>query len=249
LLQLSEGQQTSILKFIHERIPCNLRESKYYEYRSPMCRMCNNYIECQNHILCCKNCQNRQKLRKNYLMKLQNMMITMGTNSTVIRVLLAYINAWLNQTESPIMEDIAPEASDTLRKAVQEQTSIGWDQWFRGRISRTWGELYNSEIQKPNILTYKPSALKWGRSVISETFKFVLDSWNTRNKQEHDTHGDPITRQKEKLCAQILWEQSRLNCTNTNTMTYEEIIGLPRANIEMMLAQIKEKKNNTKNKK
>jgi hypothetical protein len=35
LISLSDGARTRIQKFIHNRLPCNHRESRYYDYRSP----------------------------------------------------------------------------------------------------------------------------------------------------------------------------------------------------------------------
>jgi hypothetical protein len=32
------------------------------------------------------------------------------------------------------MEEIAPEASSTLIKAVNQQSKLGWEQWIYGRI-------------------------------------------------------------------------------------------------------------------
>ena len=43
------------------------------------------------------------------------------------------------------MEEIAPEAAEELKKAVKDQNNIGWGQWFQGRISIKWGELYNGD--------------------------------------------------------------------------------------------------------
>jgi hypothetical protein len=87
-------------------------------------------------------------------------MIKLGTNSTTIRVISSHVTAWLNHQTSPDMSVIAPDSSEFLLQAVLEQKNIGWDQWFRGRISKKWGELYNNDIKTQNILINHPTALK-----------------------------------------------------------------------------------------
>jgi hypothetical protein len=41
-------------------------------------------------------------------------MIKLGTNT--ICVINAHLNAWLNQTKMPVMDEIAPEASKSLKE-------------------------------------------------------------------------------------------------------------------------------------
>jgi hypothetical protein len=243
ILTFTDRQQTTIQKFLHDRLPTNYRENKYYEYRSAMCYGCKNYIECNNHILQCPKCKTKIKLRKSYIQNLTNLMIKMGTNSTTIRVLISHTRAWLEDLEMPNMSEIAPEASLELIKAVEEQTKIGWDQWFRGRISIRWGELYNNDIQKPNILIKRPSALRWGREIIKQTFQLVLESWYKRNETEHGKEGDPILGKKDKLCEQIRWRISKVDWTSDKdvwtTMSHAEFRSLPTENLEMINSQLK----------
>jgi hypothetical protein len=67
LLNFGEAKQTTLQKYIHDRLPCNHRESKYYDYRNPICRACKDNIETIDHILQCDKCNKRVKLRDNYL--------------------------------------------------------------------------------------------------------------------------------------------------------------------------------------
>jgi hypothetical protein len=137
-------------------------------------------------------------------------MVNYGTNPTTIRLIISHLRAWLDQCQMPNIEDIAPEASESLREAVRNQTNLGWDQWFRGRIMILWGELYNNDISKTNVLIERPSALQWGRTIVTQTFQYVLDSWYIRNKCEHDFLGNPIGRKKEKINEQIMWVKGEI---------------------------------------
>jgi hypothetical protein len=46
---------------------------------------------------------------------------------------------------------------------VQEQTDIGWHQWFKGRLSTTWGDMYNYDTQQPSHIVRFPSSKRWGK--------------------------------------------------------------------------------------
>jgi hypothetical protein len=91
LWNLNENNRSTIQKFIHERLPCNYRENKYYGYRPPYCRVCRTNIETNEHILQCSICGDRKKIQKDYLRKLQATMIKLGTNECTIRVLIIYL--------------------------------------------------------------------------------------------------------------------------------------------------------------
>jgi hypothetical protein len=143
-------------------------------------------------------------------------MLKMGTDTTTIRVTAAYLRAWLYDQIPPKVEGIAPDASIHLIEAVTTQTKIGWAQWFQGRICKKWGEICNDDICKPNIVASRPYALKWGQTIILETWKFVLDSWYIRNSQEHDNQGGPIRRQKEKIIDEIMWRKEKFEAKESS---------------------------------
>jgi hypothetical protein len=125
LKELSEGQRTIIQKYIHDRLVNNYRESKYYEYRSAYCYSCRDHIEDNDHILQCKKCTNRETLRNNYLEKIKKIMITMGTHTTTIDVIITHLRTWLYQLPKPNIDEIAPHASVYLKQKVIEQETIG----------------------------------------------------------------------------------------------------------------------------
>jgi hypothetical protein len=69
-----------IQKFIHNKLPTNYRQHKYYEYKSSICRQCLNETETQDHILRCTACTNRMHIRKKYMLETNYQQITANTN-------------------------------------------------------------------------------------------------------------------------------------------------------------------------
>jgi hypothetical protein len=125
---------------------------------------------------------------------------------------------------------------------VKEQHLIGWQHWFRGRISNTWGDIYHHDIQNPHLLVNFPSVQRWGKEIIKLTLQFVIDCWYARNKNEHDSLENPIGRAKEKIVDEILWITEMIKgdvLSQFNDLVGDELIALPKDNLNMMLEQLK----------
>jgi hypothetical protein len=243
LQSFGAAQRISIQKFIHDRAASNYRENLYYTYKSPFCATCGVEQETLCHILKCNKCSKRHLLRKKYMMNMKDKMIYLGTNADTVRVVTTYLRAWLYDLDYPNILDVAPDASPHLKRAVTEQNDIGWGQWFRGRVSTTWSELYNHDISVPTNIVKYPSTKRWGKELLKITWQFVLECWYSRNLCEHDTDGDPITRAKDKLVEEILWNiknKEESVPSQYKTLKYEELIIQPKDNLCIMNEQLKQ---------
>jgi hypothetical protein len=67
LESLQSNELIIIQKYIHERLACNYKNNKYYPYKTKECSICLDKIEHQDHILQCKKCTDRTKIRDVYL--------------------------------------------------------------------------------------------------------------------------------------------------------------------------------------
>jgi hypothetical protein len=130
------------------------------------------------------------------------------------RVLIHYIGLWSNQRECVTVDEIALEASQTLKMMINHQTKLGWDQWFYGRLSIHWGEMYKYDrthstkiIRESN--TRPMSTVKWGISLIEMGWQFLIVTWIHRNNEEHNSNNNPDKRKKEKLIEKIMWIKSQ----------------------------------------
>jgi hypothetical protein len=116
----------------------------------------------------CPLCPKREELRKKFKKDLLQLLVNTNTNTTVIRVLTSTINAWLNSAPIPNIQEIAPDASNTLNQAHNFQKAIGWEQIFKGRLSFAWGEMYNFEqqlLKQQNSNHRMITAESWGTNV------------------------------------------------------------------------------------
>jgi ribonuclease HI len=235
------GEQKTIIKFLHKRWACNKKENRYHGYISPFCKLCNDVIECQDHILQCQQCESRNQSRNTYLVDIRRYMESTHTDSTTIQVIITYLRNWLNGNPQPNIRTLAPEASFTLRRAVTEQNQIGWDHWFRGRLSVTWGVLYNHDLLVANHGMRNQTAESWARQLVEITWSFVLRNWTIRNELEDDTHGNADLNRRNRLINKIMWSKGKIvNFPNNylRRLTQDQIQELPLANLKMMDSQI-----------
>jgi hypothetical protein len=139
---------------------------------------------------------------KNYVQAIRNHLDSTGTDSTTVRCIRFYLNAWLCHITPPAIYEIAPDKSDTLIKAIKPQNKIGWDQWIYGRISIHWGELYNYDQKRTKELIHEPkkrrsTTTSWGRSIDIITWNFLIELWCCRNNIEHQSDKDSVKRKKK----------------------------------------------------
>lgn len=114
------------------------------------------------------------------------------------------IKAWMEQTELPKIVDGVPNASNTMKKAFKEQTAIGWNQIFRGRISEQWGHMINYAIENNKQKQKYSTSETWGRDLITIAFRAALAMWIEQNKIEHgDSKEETHDILKTKLMQQV----------------------------------------------
>jgi hypothetical protein len=130
---------------------------------------------------------------------------------------------------------LIPEASNALKQAVMEQTNIGWNHWFKGRFTSSWGTLYNHDLRTTNHGLTNQTAEKWSKKIIDMNYDFVLSVWTIRNDIEHSTDGDQVRNQKDRLIEKIMWTKSKVENFPTSylkNITEDEIRDLPLGNLK-----------------
>jgi hypothetical protein len=86
--ELGEAKKKFIQKFVHNKLPTNCQQNKRYTYRSPICRVCDDAIETQQHIIICTACPHRHKIRNKYIVDLSTYLDNQRTNNATKIILL-----------------------------------------------------------------------------------------------------------------------------------------------------------------
>jgi hypothetical protein len=183
LYALTPKKRRFIQKMIHNKLPCNYRENKMYNYKSSLCTTCMSTIETQDHIFQCKGCPAREKLRKAYKLKLGIILANHHSNQACTLIIKHNVNNYLENKKSLGINTLVPDATTTLIKANNEQIQIGWEQWIKGRISINWGTLQNYDIQTTDTGIRYDTSKKWAKELILLSWEFSHDCWLIRNEK------------------------------------------------------------------
>lgn len=184
--KLTFGREKFIIKYIHNRLPCNSRQHKYYQYKDLVCKICMSENETQQHFLPCTGCVLINKMRKEYLYKLRVLMENTRMTPVIQQSIYWNVNNWLYQIPIVDVQSISPDASNVLIRANTQLLSIGWENCLKGRMSREWGTLKFLEIKTKGTPTRYATLEKWAVEMILLTWNFLFETWLQRNKYEHD---------------------------------------------------------------
>jgi hypothetical protein len=234
------NERTMLNKFIHRRLPCNEREHMYNQKGEPFCKTCADVIECQNHIIRCSCCEQRVQARKKMIQELKMSMVNLGVHAATIAVIITGISDWINDTTMANVQEIVPNASESLKNAVMEQNTLGWDQFIRGRWSMKWAELFMYDIDHSQLIDKFTTADNWGKKIIGIIWRHILIIWKVRNDTEYGINSKDGT--KEKLIHKISWYNDNMeNKPNPYKMaTSEQLQILPLENLLIMNEQLRD---------
>jgi hypothetical protein len=250
------GERTTIQKFLHNRLASNYKENKYYNYKSSTCSMCrkagiDDVTETQNHILQCTSSTERNQIRLQYYRELHSAMDRMGTSDTIIRVITHNVQAWVELNEPPTLSEMVPDPTQSLSDTNRAQAKIGWDNFIKGRIAMTWGELYNHDIQHSTTQLKFMNAERWGREIVRINWKYITNMWRVRNKEEYNDTDKKNNASKEKMIQKIMWLKGQIRDTTQNPyidLEIEALNNLPISNLVMMEHHLEILKNPQKQK-
>jgi hypothetical protein len=173
--------------------------------------------------------------------RIRRKMEELRTNEATIRAIIYYLANWLYNRKLESIYNLIPDASSTLKKAIEEQEEIGWDHFIKGRISQTWSCLYQYDIETKEHNQKYVTVEKWDKEIVRIGWDFVLEAWSHRNNIEHDNEGDPKTRKKEKIIGKILWKIKNAKVKlpyKYNKIDEDSLKKCPIANLEMLIEQI-----------
>jgi hypothetical protein len=244
LQSMSVKKWTFIQKFIHNRLPSNERQHTYHNYLSPQCSSCNKETETQHHIFLCTKCPKREKLKRKYKLELNCVLDKHRTNQATKIIILQNVSEWLSTQNYIDAKTIAPDASRTLIKATNEQKTIGWGNWIKGRWSKEWASLQNYDIKNSDSGIKYNSSEKWAKEIIILTWEFIHSMWLERNSCEHDLQGEPEKRKKEKLIEVIIGESEIMEYQDypKEELDKEKLLQLPKENLQMIENNLKNAK-------
>jgi len=184
--RLTRFQQIGISKLIHNMSNTNCQNKLFYG-ASDLCPGCSEEEETFQHVLRC-SFPATVEVRAKDLDKLHKSLVTIGTPSQVVEVILKGFQDWLDPEFSPARRS-RPTTFGSLRPAdilitqaysIQFHT-IGWFQFCPGRFSKSWHKAVQALLPPPQ--THRQ--LVWGSNLVYTLWQFTKSMWAHRNAIVH----------------------------------------------------------------
>jgi hypothetical protein len=123
-------------------------------------------------------------------------------NSELINILQIAINGCRsNKTWQPSLEYTSQE----WKRAITDQTNIGWIHIFYGRIATSMIQAMESHYQSLNINTKQYSGECWAKKFIINVWNSILKLWKQRNDIINDKENQNIvTALRDKLRSRVI---------------------------------------------
>ena len=182
-------------------LPVNSRLSREQPDCLSPCAACSPAIdETVDHVFQCPSNERRSFLHGR-LKNLPSEFQKWGSSALISRVIIAGASAWIEQREPPDADSLRLPDDDfglLVRRALAEQTLLGWSSFFRGFWTDSWriAHQYCYEHHPPTI----PARLtgeRWSGKAQRWFYSLFDDLWNLRNKIQHGA--DPVTQRQIRL--------------------------------------------------
>ena len=145
-------------------------------------------VEVAQHCLHCPVLHNA-RMADAGLQSLYKWFATTRTHHQIKNTILIAIKAWLKQQEIPSVWDVPSNLQEWgLDQAIADQNTIGWSNFFKGRIAKQFGltqmEAYRHDLDE---VPSHYSATWWTAGLIKQMIYFSLNMWQHRNTYLHET--------------------------------------------------------------
>ena len=148
-------------------------------------------VETAQHFLRCKVLRNAH-ITERCCDSLHRWFGKQKTHKTLQHILLLAVRNWMHKVDVlPSRLEVPQELEDWgIHEALEDQKQIGWHNFFKGRISRKFGDIQMSAYNADTTLASVPahySSTWWTAGLIKELIYMSLHMWQHRNKFLHDT--------------------------------------------------------------
>ncbi len=167
-----------ICKHAADLLPVGRNMKRWQFWQHHKCPRCLADDENGAHVLRCQDqraCTQRAKLLDAFDTRLR----TIKTGKDIRRTILAHVREWMNGN-GPARRPIPQH----LRDAVHEQTTLGWDQFMKGRIATSWVPLQSTEFVGRQL---RNTGKSWAAALIVAIWDLSWQMWDHRNDILHNS--------------------------------------------------------------
>jgi hypothetical protein len=190
-------QLTNVTKLLYRWQNCRAQTMQFdtaseltpINHKKYLCPMCGTHLETSDHVLQCKNkrAATQYATARFFLgKKLKNLKTPDRLSASIKFGLRMYSSGAIDARQQlRYPSDFHTDLNTQIDKAFDAQSSIGWDNFSRGFISKEWSkcmDLHYARHHKGNITL---SGERWASKLILLLHEYRLSAWNYRNSIIH----------------------------------------------------------------
>lgn len=197
------NRRTQLLKFVYSWLPIGVRRVTIEPLANSLCPSCLSAEETHDHILQCPQTQ-RRGIADSFITTIAQIGEANKIDTRITQAIQFHVKKWIYSTTS-----LHTSSDRRLEAAIQEQNTIGWNNFLRGFISKKF-ETVARQSSKP-LSRYE--SFKWTAQLIRAIWDQELDQWRLRNAT---VHGDTIEIQSQKTREKLITEANALYISATD---------------------------------
>jgi hypothetical protein len=232
--------QTRIIKFAHGWLPTQNRRLKEGAANNAECRLCKNTPEDNLHLFGCEHREmkkHQEKLASSIRQGLQDH----GNSELANLIELAISESCTGTQWHPDMKHI----STSLAAGIRDQTTIGWQHLYTGRLSKTLISTVDDHYKMEGIHGRQYSGERWARQLIKLIWDTMLSLWKERNAIINQRDSQEMTtalrEQREgrvQRCFDFSHQLKHNERTRWFSKTIQEVLGQEAKNIDAWLTAV-----------
>eukprot|EP00957_Ditylum_brightwellii_P118931 9070784-Ditylum_brightwellii.AAC.1 len=164
LSKLPLNCQVHVIKFMHNWLPVHAQSKKFNKTVSDLCPYCLTCSEMWEDLFQCTNGKATCS-RSAALSQFQADLYRLKTATIIKTTILHHIAKWCKISLPPVS---LPDDSvgQCTQATVEEQSELGWDNFLKGRMTKTWCNCQAHYHQESSSLTTEFESNVWKKGLI-----------------------------------------------------------------------------------
>ena len=152
--------------------------------RAGQCPYQCGHVETYQHYMICTNAAAR-KHRHIAITKLKKTLNHHNYYGAIVSYMILGLT-WDDHSQAPQYKINLNRIDPAIKAAVEEQTSIGWNNVKRGMISKKWAQAQRIHME----VTKSTATYAWGQLLITTLLTVSWELWTKRNVELHGSKGE-----------------------------------------------------------
>ena len=199
---LTMTRQIWLTKFVSGFCATGSVMKKRELWDNQLCPICQSCKETTAHVITCTDERSTEQYNKS-ITKFFKHLERLHTDPTILHIFKLTLST---STPTSFKNNVPPNEIDAeFIEAAEEQDLIGWENVFKGHITKKWAALQMKHFCR--MYQNPPSLHKWSKTIILKLYDVAHEMWTHRNDIVHEKFEENLSKQaSEQLKSDVILE-------------------------------------------